>query len=538
MRATLSNRAERDAGSILLLFLFCFTPVLDAADYYVSGSTGHDSNPGSAALPWQTLQSHVASLLPGDTLNILAGTYSGFIVGWDPDGTYGVLSGTDTQPVTIQAAPGTDGTNVVITTKNNKTQYAIDVEPGCGFIVLSKLTIDGSSGGFAQYPNRGGGIKVAASPGCRIEDCRIQNVDYGFGILADNVTNLLVGGNTIRNTGAHGNGDYGHGLYLSGSTALAVVDGNLIYSNDYIGIHINGDLSEGGLGLVTACNILNNRIFSNGQNAINADGLQGSIIENNVIFNYQDFGICLYRIDAADGGKNNLIVNNTICNGTNTATGAALRFLDASTGNTVFNNVLLSSVGDAYRISGDSLPGLASDFNVMDVGTRIQSDDDGSEQSFAQWQMAGHDAHSLMSVQDALFANYQALDFHPLDSAPAVAAGVASLEGYGAPAFDCSWASRPHGGGWDIGAYQSGSPAGSAASQILTGIDSNSDSSRTLYGVGIPFCTYLVQATSTLEGPTSWQTIGAVTAGPTGSWQFLDTDVPKGPSRFYRTMFP
>ena len=518
--------------------LCCCTAPLDAADYYVSGSAGRDSNPGSAALPWQTLQSHVASLLPGDTLNILAGMYSGFIVGWDPDGTHGVLSGTATQPIAIQAAPGTDGTMVVITTKNNKTQYAIDLEPGCGYIVLSNLTVDGSSGGFAKYPNRGGGIKVAASPGCRIEECRVQNVDYGFGILADNATNLMVRGNTIRNTGAHSNGNYGHGLYLSGSTTRAVVEGNTICSNAYIGIHINGDLSEGGLGLVTACNIMNNRIFSNGQNAINADGLQGSIIENNVIFNYQNFGICLYRIDAADGGKNNVIVNNTICSGTNAMTGAALRFLDSSTGNAVFNNVLLSSAGDAYRISGDSLPGLVSDFNIMDVGARIQSEEDGSEQSLAQWQAANHDVHSLMSLPDALFAEFRASDFHLLKTALAIDTGTPSLEGYSSPAFDCSWAARPHGTGWDIGAYESGSPAGSAVTQTLIGISSNPDGDWTIVGAGVPLCSFPVQATTNLQSPSQWQTLGTAMAGPTGSWQFTDTNRAKLPSRFYRTMFP
>jgi hypothetical protein len=360
---------------LCLVVLRSSAPALRAVDYFVSGSSGQDNNPGTSALPWQTLQSHIASLLPGDTLNIEGGTYSGFIVGWDPDGPYGVLSGTPTQPITIRASPGTPATNVVITGKTNKTQYAIGLEPGCGCLVLSNLTVDGSSGGFAKYPNRGGGIKVAESYDCRIEGCEVQNVDYGFGVLADNATNVLVRGNTIRNTGAHGNGDYGHGLYLSGSTTGAVVEGNVIQDNAYIGIHINGDLSEGGLGLVTASLIMDNRIFDNGQNAI---------IENNVIFNYQDFGICLYCIDAAEGSKNNVIVNNTICSGTNTATGAALRILDASTGNTVFNNVLLSSAGDAYRISTDSLAGLASDFNVMDVGARIQSEDDGSEQSLGR----------------------------------------------------------------------------------------------------------------------------------------------------------
>src|SRR5215470_12388126 len=93
-------------------FLVCFAvlwsslAILRATDYYVSASTGNDNNSGTSASPWQTLQSHIASLLPGDTLNLRTGTYSGFILGWDPDGTYGVLSGTAAQPVIIRAVPG------------------------------------------------------------------------------------------------------------------------------------------------------------------------------------------------------------------------------------------------------------------------------------------------------------------------------------------------------------------------------------------------------------------------------------------------
>ena len=56
----------------------------------------------------------------------------------------------------------------------------------------------------------------------------------------------------------------------------------------YIGIHINGDISEGGVGLVTHALIEGNRIYNNGQNGINADGLQSSVIQNNLIYGYPE----------------------------------------------------------------------------------------------------------------------------------------------------------------------------------------------------------------------------------------------------------
>ena len=58
-----------------------------------------------------------------------------------------------------------------------------------------------------------------------------------------------------------------------------------------VGIHVNGDVSEGGMGLVTNALIKNNLIYNNGQNGINADGLQTSTIENNLIYNYGSYGI-------------------------------------------------------------------------------------------------------------------------------------------------------------------------------------------------------------------------------------------------------
>src|SRR4051794_25621379 len=55
------------------------------SSYWVSPS-GDDSNPGTQTQPWKTLQANVATLAPGDNMNVEAGTYAGFIVGWDATG--------------------------------------------------------------------------------------------------------------------------------------------------------------------------------------------------------------------------------------------------------------------------------------------------------------------------------------------------------------------------------------------------------------------------------------------------------------------
>ena len=286
--------------------------------YYVA-ATGNDNNAGTEASPFATLQRGVSFLVPGDTLDIEPGTYAGFIAGWDstpigPQGTggdqYGVLAGTAAEPITIQADPSAAPGSVIINAKNNETHYGIDIEPGCDYVTVKGITIS-DTGNITNSGVRGGGIKLCGNYDAAISNT-ISNIVYGFGIIADNANDVLLQNNTISGTGNQGDGDYGHGIYLSGTNSGAVIEGNVIFNNAYIGIHVNGDASEGVAGLVTDALIEDNVIYNNGQNGINADGLQSSVIENNLIYGFQSYGICMYQIDAGGPSSNNVLVNNTI----------------------------------------------------------------------------------------------------------------------------------------------------------------------------------------------------------------------------------
>lgn len=61
-----------------IAFLLLFQS-LYATDYYVSPS-GNNSNPGTSAQPWETLQYSVDQLQPGDVLHVLSGIYNEKIV--------------------------------------------------------------------------------------------------------------------------------------------------------------------------------------------------------------------------------------------------------------------------------------------------------------------------------------------------------------------------------------------------------------------------------------------------------------------------
>jgi PKD repeat protein len=408
--------------------------------FYVDPN-GSDSAAGTSASPWKTLQHAADSVQAGDQVIVRAGNYAGFIMGWDAP-----TAGTAANRITFLADPTAAAGSVVINARNSKTACGIDLEPGCDYITISGFTIQGA-GGIATYPNKGSGIKVTGNYDSVINNT-VTNLDYGFGIFADNANGVLIQGNTVSGTGNHNNGDYGHGIYLSGSTDGAVVRGNVIHDNSYIGIHVNGDLSEGGNGLVTNALIEDNLIYNNGQNGINADGLQSSTIRNNLIYGFQGFGIALYQIDAADGSKGNVIVNNTIVSNVSGAA-AALRIIDGSTGNTVLNNVLLGADGNAFRISSDSLSGLVSDYNAG--SSSYQSEDTGATQTAAQWQaQTGQDKHSVAATASALFVNAAGNNYHLSSTSPAIDKGTTT----DAPSTDLDGNARPNGNGVDIGAYE------------------------------------------------------------------------------------
>jgi hypothetical protein len=423
--------------------------------YYVA-TTGSDSTgSGSHNAPFATIQHIVGSLQPGDTLDVEPGTYAGFILGWDPSGTYGTISGNASQPITIQADPAASG-SVIINSRDNKTHAGIDLEPGDNYVILAGFTVDDSAGnitGTPSSPNQGEGIKVTGNDDSVI-NCTVTNINFGFGIIADNANNVLIENNNVSYTHNQGNGNYGHGLYLSGTLNGATVVGNTFHNNDYIGIHVNGDVSEGGVGLVTNALIEDNLIYDNGQNGINTDGMQNSTVENNLIYGYQDYGIAMYQSNASSGSKNNLIVNNTIVN-TAGATGSALRILDASTGNTIFNNILIGGPQGTIRISNDSLPGTESNYNIVD--NLYQSEDTGNTETMAQWQtQTGQDLNSIIvpSNLSSLFVNPSANNYQLIAGGPAVDAGVGSFNSFSAPAVDLLGNPRPSGTNWDIGAYE------------------------------------------------------------------------------------
>src|SRR5262249_52149473 len=132
-----------------------------------------------------------------------------------------------------------------------------------------------------------------------------------------------------------------HGIYFANSADLPIIRGNTVWGNRVCGIHMNGDRTQGGTGIIKGALVENNVIYDNGQKGgagINADGVQDSRFQNNLLYNNHSSGISLYRVDGGGPSKNNVVVNNTILVA---ADGRwAINIKIGSTGNTVYNNIL------------------------------------------------------------------------------------------------------------------------------------------------------------------------------------------------------
>jgi len=410
-------------ASVPLTLLCCLTePTMSAPlrTFYVA-TTGDDTANGSVATPWRTLQRAAQNVVPGDLIIVRPGRYAGFVLGWDSP-----QNGTAANPITFQGEPG-----AVIEARNLRTADGINLE-GASYIVIEGFAI--ANGGTITRA----GIRSVINQHVVIRNNQVDQAGR-WGILTGFSDNVTIENNiTSRSQIEH-------------SSVNAIVRNNQVWGNAANGIHMNGDLSQGGNGLILNALVDKNVIYDNGRqggSGINGDGVQNSKILNNVLYNNHASGISLYRIDGADGARNNLVAHNTIIMA---ADGRwALNIQNGSTGNRAFNNILYNNhpFRGSIDISTDSLVGLISDYNV--TMERFATDGE-TVLNLAEWrQNSGQDQHSLVAVPSALFVNAAGSDYHLTANSPARDAGVIRAD---VPA-DREGTTRPMGPTSDIGAYE------------------------------------------------------------------------------------
>ncbi len=401
-----------------------FTSSAGATDFYVApgGSDGADGS--SVATAWATLN-HAAGLVnAGDSVHVLDGSYQGFDLR---------RSGMAGQPITFVAA----SPNVQITADNGTTPDGINVE-NAAYIVIDGFTVD--------HRTRAG-IRVAVSQFVTVRNCH-TGYNGHWGIFSGFADDFTIENNETHHSVAE------HGIYVSNSGDRPIIRGNVSHDNYANGIHMNGDHSEGGDGLISNALVERNIIYGNGSgggSGINMDGVTDSVVQNNLLYDNHGSGISLYRIDGATGSTGNIVVNNTIVNAADARW--CVNINSGSTGNHILNNILYNAhpFHGAITIDASSVAGFVSDHNS--VVDRFSTDSGDSVIDFASWKALGYDATSFLAAPADLFVTPD-VDFHLRAASPAIDAGTSTE----APAQDLDGTPRPIGVGVDVGAYESPAP--------------------------------------------------------------------------------
>jgi hypothetical protein len=408
--------------NLLLAAVLLAAATADAAPLrtlYVS-PTGNDAADGGAITPWRTLQRAANLVRAGDLVIVRAGHYAGFNL---------TTSGTAANPIVFQADPG-----VIVDSPNPvRTQDGINLE-GASYIVIEGFTVIG-------MPRTG--IRSVTNHHVTIRR-NVGDMNGRWGILTGFSDDLLIEDNEMSRSAAE------HGIYVSNSGDRPVIRRNHVWGNSGNGIHMNGDLSQGGDGVISGAVVEGNVIHGNGRtggSGINGDGVQSSRFVNNILYDNHASGISLYQIDGGQPSRNNLVAHNTIVQA---ADGRwAVNIQDGSTGNRVVNNILLTlhSFRGVIDISADSLPGFVSDSNA--VTGRFTTNGGGSILTLAAWRQAtGQDAHSFTTTPAAVFVDVAAGDYHIGATSPARDTALAPTD----VTTDFEGLARPSGAASDIGA--------------------------------------------------------------------------------------
>lgn len=361
-------------------------PPATGGDLYVS-PTGNDSNSGSASQPFATIQKAANVAQAGDVVSIAAGTYTGFTV---------TRSGTQSNRIEFIA-------NGVVNLRQASNGYGVYINNA------SYITIDGFS--IANTTSKGIAAR-GATPDDPMNGLIIRNNDISDtqeeGMYLSEVANSVIENNSLSNVGKAGVQTTGHGIYLANAGSKnTTIRGNTFSAptNSWgEGLHVNGDASVGGDGIISGLVVENNRFLGGFNNGLSLDGVQNSDFRNNIIIDTHHHGIRAYGEDGAQGPKGLRIVNNTI----SAPAGNAVKTSEDSGASIVFNNILSGRDG------------------ATSFGT------------------AATTASNLSTFAASL------IDFLP--TAAAIGAGVNSLAGVSAPATDLNGKTRTSPP--DIGAVQ------------------------------------------------------------------------------------
>lgn len=305
--------------------------------YFVSAGTGNDSNAGtSVGAALASLQAAEQLVHPGDTVEVMNGTYTGPYYGDVLDVT---TSGTASQPITFEAAPGQ---HPII--DSSGSWNAIDIQ--ASYITVQGFTVVGDAANYtlaqaqAQELNPGdsnlngnGIVTSTATDGSAPNHIIIQNnIVYnepGGGIVANGSDYIQILDNVVHNTSNWSLYDTsGIGIYASVNSDTkpgvhSIISGNTSYANVNMipDLYTNSITDGEGISLDTNTNYVGvievegNLTYGN-----SGPGIEDFKTDNAVITGNTAYGNLLNPADAGDPQI----------------------FVNQSTGSQVYNNITVA----------------------------------------------------------------------------------------------------------------------------------------------------------------------------------------------------
>ncbi len=410
----------------ILLLIATFTLRLNAATYHVAIDGSNGSNGLAVATAWATIQ-HAADLaLAGDSVVVHDGNYQGFAAMTN--------SGTVDDPIVFLTQEDAGGVFIDQPCSYNNLD-GINVEN------VEWVVVEGFEVNFMPRT----GIRTALSDHVTLRSNSCSG-NVKWGILTGFAEHCIIEYNVCSYSSDE------HGIYFGNSADAPIIRYNHCFNNHANGIHMNGDESQGGDGVISNAQVYGNVIYQNGTgggSGINCDGVINSVFYNNLIYENHASGISLYRIDAGAPSTGNRVYNNTIVNAVDARW--CVNITDGCTNNQVLNNVLINQhpFRGSIVVAADALTGFVTDLNL--VTPRLSPDGDATILDLAAWQALGYDANS--QVADAQAQLFIPGAYYPLGpTAQMVDAGTSAVSGV--VIDDLGGVLRPQGAAYDIGCYE------------------------------------------------------------------------------------
>jgi hypothetical protein len=451
--------------AVILLIAFGPVPAQAAGNVYYVAKNGSNSNPGTEAQPWLTIQKAASTLTAGDTVYVKAGTYREQVRPRN--------SGTDGNVITYAAYPGNiviiDGTGLSAGSDFNGL-FEISGTPynyGGGSGPLNYITVDGftlqnakTSCGFATN----GETHYITIKNCVIHDTKWCGISFNPNAWKYNITKgtyLTADNCELYNTNL-GTGDESISII---SVANFEIKNCKVHNTSAIAIDMKQGSTHG------SCH--DNEVYNTGSgiyiDARDADADSISIY-NNVCHDISGSAGIIFESEQIGHGITNLTVYNNIVYDCNDGIyfgnyGSQLEYVSfVVTNNTLYNNnlgIILLQTYDHYTsgvIRNNIIAGTRSSQSLLSYAAYndITHTDPGGHVIVDHnlfYNAAGYSSVNKYGTNyiqsNPLFVNPGA-DFSISAGSPAIDAGLSDS----APSFDYTDASRPQGAAYDIGAYE------------------------------------------------------------------------------------